>query len=307
VSQGGTGLTHSFAVFLTPKTELAVRSDGTGVPWLLSHELFHLWNGHRYKLAEPETLGYWFSEGFTNFYARRLLLRAGILDAGAYVANLNEAIARYTLSPVRGEPATRIAADFWKNRDVEKLPYLRGDVVALLVDAEIRALSHGSKSLDDLMKELLGRRRVVPPNVTPETFLQRIASYTSDEFADKIRHVVVDGAPATVDPRVLAPCLEGHVEPIGPYDLGFDEASLRAQRVVSGVTPTGNAFRAGVRDGQKLVSWSVHRGDPRTPVELVVEEGGARRSLSYLPQGKPVSVVQFKAPAALPPSCAKVL
>ena len=76
-SKGGTGLTNSFAIFMTPKTGLALDEDGRGVPWLLSHELFHLWNGHRYRLEEPDQLGYWFSEGFTDYYARRLLLRAG--------------------------------------------------------------------------------------------------------------------------------------------------------------------------------------------------------------------------------------
>jgi predicted metalloprotease with PDZ domain len=306
-SQGGTGLTHSFALFLTPRTDLSVRGDGTGVEWLLSHELFHLWNGHRYRLADPEPTGYWFSEGFTNFYARRLLFRAGLLDARAYLANLNDEVARYLLSPVKTEPASRVAQDFWKNKDIEKLPYLRGDVVALLTDAEIRAVSHGGKSLDDLMKELLGKRRDPPPNVTPEAFITYIASYTSDAFADRIRKIVVDGAPVAVDPKVLEPCLHGHIEPLGPYDLGFDEAKARASHVVSGVTQGSSAYRAGLRNGQHLVSWKVHRSDFRTPAEVVIDEGGANRTLSYLPQGRAVPVVQFTADDELAAACGKVL
>jgi predicted metalloprotease with PDZ domain len=306
-SQGGTGLTHSFGVFLTPKTDLGTRSDGTGVTWLLSHELFHLWNGHRYRIADPEPLAYWFSEGFTNFYARRLLYRAGLLDKDAFLGNLNDEVARYTLSPVKLEPASRIARDFWKDKAVGKLPYQRGDVVALMVDHEIREVSHGARSLDDLMKDLLAARRDPPPMVTSETFLGRIASYTSDAFAERIRKIVVDGAPAPVDPKLLEPCLHGRVEPLGPYEIGFDEAAARASHVVSGVSPGTAAYRAGLRNGQRMVSWKVHRGDFRSPVEAVIEEAGASRTLSYLPQGKAVPVVQFAAEGDLPASCGKVL
>ena len=104
-SLGGTGLTQSFGLFLAPRTGLEIFPDGGGLPWLLGHELFHLWNGERYHLEEPELLGYWFSEGFTNFYARRLLYRTGVIDLGAFVANLNDEVTRYFTSRVRDEPA----------------------------------------------------------------------------------------------------------------------------------------------------------------------------------------------------------
>jgi predicted metalloprotease with PDZ domain len=314
-TQGGTGLTDSFAIFLTPKTELVSKDDGKGVSWLLSHELFHLWNGHRYRLAEPEALGYWFSEGFTNFFARRLLYRAGLVPVDAFLANLNAEIARYTLSRVRGEPAARIAADFWKDRAVEDLPYQRGDVVAVLVDAEIRATSHGAKSLDDLMKDMLAKRATPPPNVTPEAFLARIGQYTSSAFAERIRKITVDGVFASVDAKLLEPCLHGRLEPMGPYDTGFDEGAARANHVVSGVAAGSNAYKAGLRNGQRIVSWKAYRGEPRLPLEAILgdgggdggKDGGATRSVSYLPEGKPVPVVQFRADAKLADACRSIL
>jgi len=306
-SQGGTGLSQSFATFLTPKTELVFNADGTGVPWLLSHELFHLWNGRRYQIAEPEALGYWFSEGFTNFYARRLSLRAGITDKKTFVANLNDEVMRYTLSPLKAKPASTVAADFWKNDASQKLPYYRGDVVALLADAEIRKVSHGDKSLDDLMREMLAAHHDVRPTVTTDTFLATIASYTSAEFADRIRKVVVDGTVPPINPNILEPCLHGHIESIGPYELGFDETATRARHVAVGVVPGSSAYQAGLRNGQKLEHFSIHRGDPRHPVEATLEDGGAKRIVSYLPQGKPVNVVQFSAEAVLPPVCGRTL
>ncbi len=305
-SRGGTGLTQSFALFLSPKSELGSEEDGAGVRWLLSHELFHLWNGNRYELTEPEALGYWFSEGFTDFYARRLLFRSKLAGAAPFVANLNDQVLRYTLSPVRKEPATRIAADFWKDRAVEKLPYQRGDVVALVVDAEIRKVSKGGKSLDDLMKELLAVRKEPTPEVTPETFLALIGRYTSAPFADRIRKVVVDGAPLDVDPKLLEPCLHGHVEQVGPYEPGFDVKVARAKHEVAGVVPGSAAYKAGLRNGQRFASFGLD-DNPRHPMDVSIWEGKEKRAIHYVPQGKPVPVVQFKADEPLSAACGGML
>jgi predicted metalloprotease with PDZ domain len=305
-SRGGTGLTQSFGLFLTPKSDLGAENDGAGIRWLLSHELFHLWNGNRYELTDPEPLGYWFSEGFTDFYARRLLFRSGLAGIGPFVQNLDDKILHYTLSPVRKEPATRIAADFWKDRAIEKLPYLRGDVVALVVDAEIRKVSHGEKGLDDLMKELLAVRKDPTPKATPETFLALIERYTSPAFVARIRKVVVDGAPLDVDPKLLEPCLHARIDQVGPYDIGFDLHVAHTRHEVAGVVPGSVAYKAGLRNGQRFATWS-YDDDPRHPVDITVLDGAAKRTVRYLPQGKPRPVVQFYPDATPSPACAKLL
>jgi predicted metalloprotease with PDZ domain len=130
-SLGGTGLTRSFACFLQPDTKLGLSGgEAFSVPHLLAHEMFHHWNGGITSMEEPEQLVYWFSEGFTEFFARRILHRAGIGGTDELARSLNSALKDYYLSPVRDEPGERIRQDFWKDRDVEKLPYLRGDLVA---------------------------------------------------------------------------------------------------------------------------------------------------------------------------------
>ena len=305
-TMSGTGLTHSFATFLSPHSAIKETQDGTGIPWLLSHELFHMWNGERYALAEPEPLGYWFSEGFTNFYARRLLFRAGLFSESAAVKNINETLVRYTLSPVRSAPATRIAADFWKDSSVHDLAYQRGDVVAMLVDKEIRKVSGGARSLDDMMRDLLAAPRDPRPTVSSETLLATIASYTSEEFAERMRKVVTLGDAADMDVKGFAPCLQGKIVRIGPYELGFKDSSKETHRV-AGVSPGSSAYRAGLRDGQRLVGWSITAGDPLRTVELTIEEGGVKRKIEYLPQGSPVGVVQLTAEGELSADCRKLL
>ena len=102
-SLGGTGLVNSFALFMQPGARLDRGPDGgMSVTWLLAHEMFHEWNGNTIRLTHPERRGYWFSEGFTDFYARRLLARNGLLDEEAFVASWNRRLAEFATHPERG-------------------------------------------------------------------------------------------------------------------------------------------------------------------------------------------------------------
>ncbi|MCJ7617326.1 MAG: hypothetical protein MUO43_12405 [Desulfobacterales bacterium] len=64
--------------------------------YLFAHELFHTWNTGKLGVRQnPEQLIYWFSEGFTGYYARLLLLRAGLITIEEYVSDYNDKLIRY--------------------------------------------------------------------------------------------------------------------------------------------------------------------------------------------------------------------
>jgi predicted metalloprotease with PDZ domain len=208
-SLGGTALTDSFALYLSKEYTLAPGSDDEGrVAQLLAHEYFHRWNGGKIGLEKPEELGYWWSEGFTDFFARRILLRCGLLDPPAYVRRVNESLENYWKSPVRHEPNARIAAGFWKRRDFADLPYRRGDLVALLLDHEIRATTNGERSLDDFFRETLQRVRDRGESCSTDHLLELAAEWTSDGFAESLRHLIVDGADVELAEDLGAPFCE---------------------------------------------------------------------------------------------------
>lgn len=286
-SYGGTGLTDSFALFLSRDTTLALH-EGGGIPWLLAHELFHEWNGQALTLAQPEQLGYWFSEGFTNFYARRLLFRAGLFDEQQYLDSWNQALAAQAANPERHAPAERVREAFWTERAVGELPYQRGDLIALYVDHAIRAHSNGARSLDDLMRELVCRARAGAEPHTSETLCAAIGEFAGESVGEAVRAWAVKGvepelpADAAGAEYVLAP-----VE-LPTFDTGFDhEATLKEGRV-SGVRAGGPAERAGLADGMRLAGWSVNFGQVNQPIEVTVREGGETRKISFLPHGATV-------------------
>ncbi|HKG92503.1 MAG TPA: hypothetical protein VKA84_11445, partial [Gemmatimonadaceae bacterium] len=97
---GGTGLTNSCALYAYDDVRLGIEMKRT-----IAHELFHAWNPARLTARSD---GYerhrWFGEGVTDYYARALLLRAGLLTPAEYVADVNERLHGYYTSPVRTAP-----------------------------------------------------------------------------------------------------------------------------------------------------------------------------------------------------------
>ncbi len=296
VSMGGTGLTDCFALFMAPGSAVA---EGTPhqqrVLHLLAHEYFHTWNGGEIRMMEPppEQLVYWFSEGFTDFYASRLLLRAGLIDDAAWMARLNESLQALCLSPVATAPATQIEREFWTNAAVRDLPYKRGEAVAVCMDEEIRRVSGGKKCLDDFFLEVLRDARA-GEKVDTDRLLTRLERWTSAEFAAGVRTVVVEGALPRMPERLSVPRAERVEKSSYRWDIGFDvDGSVKA-KVVSGVREGSAAYAAGLRDGMTLAGLSVYHGDPEKEAMVAVKEGGEKREIRYWPRGEGVRVVGYR-------------
>jgi predicted metalloprotease with PDZ domain len=303
-SYGGTGLTDSFATFVTSDLPIERR-----MIHLLSHELFHTWNGRRIGRQHPEELVYWFSEGFTDYYAELLSFRAGLLSFDAYVDAMNATLRQYHLSPARNAPNEAVLKDFWNDRAIERLPYERGRLLALLWDDRIRTRKEGA-SLDDVMRDLFRAARDTGAVVSADTIDRLVRAYVPDGVAADIARYVDRGETVPAPPGALGPCVRLASVPIGPFELGFDEKVTDEEGEVVGVVRGSAAERAGLRDGMKLrrSKWSM---DPTRPAVLTVREGDRDRTIEYLPQGAPVLVPQYrldeKAYAASPATCTEPL
>ncbi|NOT31398.1 MAG: hypothetical protein HOP15_13205, partial [Planctomycetes bacterium] len=294
-SYGGTGLSSSFALFLTPDMSLAKMPGGGGVAWLLAHELFHEWNGHALTLAQPEQLGYWFSEGFSDFYARRLLLRGGLTSPQEHLDSWNHKLAAQAANPERAAAAERVREAFWTSREVGEVPYQRGDLIALYVDHAIRAHSQGLRSLDDLMRALVARSRAGSGPYSNEALCAAVAEFAGEEAGATVRRWALEGLEPELPADVAGP--EFVLEPaeLPTFDTGFDHQTTLVSGTVTGVVPGGCAERAGLRDSMRLTGWSVNHGQTSVPVEVRVRADGVERTLTYLPHGTPVRGYRLRA------------
>ena len=304
ISFGGTGLTQSFSLAVQPGFDLEFGGEGyERMTHLLTHELFHEWNGRVLDRAAPEELCYWFSEGFTEFFTRRLRLRGGLIGLEEYVSSLNSSLSEYFTSPVREASNQRIKDDFWSDDFIKDLPYRRGDVVAILLDQAIRGTTGGERSLDDLMRELV-ERGASGWKVSTEEFLEIVEDETSGEVARALAEVLLDGGTPHLDPATFGPCLRmEHVE-VPRYDPGFDFQSSFDEGIASGVREDGPAHAAGLRNGDLLVGWRYQSGATGQPITLQVRAETGVREVSYLPTSGGVLAPQFVVASPEDDSCA---
>ena len=131
-SMGGTRLHNSFLAYLPQNMEQS------NYYILFAHEHLHNWIGGKIRNNTQEELNYWWTEGFTDYYSRVIALRSGEILIDDFILECNEFLKNYYLSPVINEPNIRIAQDFWKDYDVEKLPYYRGFVFAIYLNDLIK-------------------------------------------------------------------------------------------------------------------------------------------------------------------------
>jgi predicted metalloprotease with PDZ domain len=171
ITESGGGLEHaSSAVLMTSRWATRTRKAYLGWLELVSHELFHVWNGKRLRPIElgpfdyereTQTRALWVVEGITDYYGDLLLHRAGLSTREEFFASLSDKIEALQAAPGRGvQSITNASFDAWIKhyRPDENSPntsisyYIKGAVVAFLLDMEIRRATRGRRSLDDVMR-----------------------------------------------------------------------------------------------------------------------------------------------------------
>jgi predicted metalloprotease with PDZ domain len=169
---GGGGLEHANSTLLTSSPKSTEPTNR----WLsfVAHEYFHAFNVKRLRPVElgpfdyenpPRTTSLWFSEGATTFYGNLMLARAGVLTSEEFLASMSSAIASLQKAPGRlMQSLAQSSAEVWTNSNSgvgasakTVSYYVKGNVVSFLLDAHIRRLTNGRKSMDDVMRLAFAR------------------------------------------------------------------------------------------------------------------------------------------------------
>ncbi|MBR1668650.1 MAG: M61 family metallopeptidase [Bacteroidaceae bacterium] len=140
-----------------------------------AHEYFHLYNVKHIRPIELGPFDYdrevftpllWVSEGFTCYYSAQILRQAGLIDAQKQLSMYSEYIHNTETQEGHHHMSLRQSSyDIWLNffnhdensNDVRISYYVKGPVMGLLFDIELRRVTNGEQSLDDLMRLLYNR------------------------------------------------------------------------------------------------------------------------------------------------------
>jgi len=178
-------------------------------------------------------------------------------------------------------------------RDANDLPGQRGIVVALWLDSRIRQQTRNHASLDSIMIALIREGRTIGFRLTIDGIAQIAARYLSANDRLLLRRYVSAGGPISLPQFALAQCVRIRKETSFQFELGMDEESVRRSFVVSGVKPDSEAFKAGLRDGQKITGVSVSWNDTSKPVRIRIRAADGDRTHQYYPRGAAKEIEQY--------------
>ncbi|WP_033287707.1 PDZ domain-containing protein [Amycolatopsis jejuensis] len=283
---GGTGFHRSFAFGYGPHGKPTVESLSA----LLAHETAHTWP--RMDGGHGETA--WYTEGTAEYYSLVIPYRAEIISAGEFARLVNERIRAYCTNPLRALGNDDAEGLFWTDSRALRLPYGRGLAYLLNLNAQLLEASGGERGVDDLVLEVLRRHRAGEAVTTSdwvELVVRELGERGSADFA-----AMTDGEPLTIRPDALGDEFTAAEVEVRGTELGFDFTSLTGG-VVSGLVPGSPAAKAGVRDGDRIVSAPARTELMENPgglVDLTLERGGEQVLVQYAGEGPPIHVLQWQ-------------
>lgn len=276
----GTGLVNSFAASASNNEFLDIKR----LAWLFNHELMHNWIGHTIR-NENEEQQYWFSEGFTEYYTYKnsCYNEIGGHEKSDFFGELNQTFKRLMTSPVVSEPNSAITYEnFWASRDYEKLPYHRGAIFAFYLDFLIQKDSDGKHNLDDLMLDFLKDAKKADQLMNAEYFTSKANNYLKADITSFFNRHIIDGVPYNL------PAMMNHLG--FQYDSNaqvFTRGYTANQdtRIVETVDDQANAYKAGLRVGDKIIGIDMY-SDPNIEANLTVRREGKELEFSFYPSKK---------------------
>lgn len=266
------GVEHgaSTVIILGPSNELHQPDLFKNLLGISSHELYHVWNIIRIRPAEMMPYDFtrenyfitgFVAEGVTTYYGDLFLARGGVFDLDDYLIELNRSLQRHVSNGGRfNHSLIDSGFDLWLDGYSAGIPnrkvsiYVKGSLVALLLDLQIRKLTNNERSLDDVMRHLM--REFANKNIGYyyQDYQQVVAQVAGQPLDDYFR-LYIEG---------LEP-LENHL----PELLDWMGLSLRQQPTRSS-SQRYFGFKVGEKEGSVITIQDVA---PNSPAEEHLSRG----------------------------------
>ncbi len=277
LTEGRGGLEHKSSTLMMA-SRWAYRVRQSYVDWLglVSHEYFHVWNGKRLWPRELGPFDYeneaytpdlWVVEGCTAYYDDLLVHRAGLSTRQEYLDRLGKAIEQVQTTPGRQvQSLTAASRDAWikyyrpdENTQNSAISYyIKGSIVAWMLDAKLRASTSGKQSLDAVLRQAYARWSG-ERGYAPEDF-RRLVEETCGQKLGEWFAKVLEGV-SELD----------YAEALATFGLAFKEAKKRDEEADKD-PPKGWLGLSTKNDAGRLVVTQVLRDGPALAAGLNADD-----------------------------------
>ncbi len=282
----GGGLEHLNSTTISFKRfDSLTSADYHRLQFLIAHEFFHLWNVKRIR---PEILGpfdysgpqhtrnLYVSEGMSDYYGYLSVTRAGLWSRQEFYAELASVIQTLQRAPGRLITSVESASwNTWTRSDNAAHTgisyYIKGSLIGLLIDLEMRARTNGRKSLDDVFRYLLSEHGLPKPGFAEQGgFREAVETITAEggggsdfsaffrRYVSGVEELKYNAALDHVGLRLET--IEGSVR----RSLGVTTSVDADRLIVTAMSPSGAGYENGLMAGDILLMLDGDRAVPST-------------------------------------------
>ncbi len=297
-SKGGTVVKNVISVYPNPQAGL----QDFDTLKLISHEHFHFWNGNYWHASEGKKEGYykWMSEGFTEYYAGLTLFRENLITEKEFVAWLNNLLLQYQTNPNSLTATAEILAEkYWESNDYNRLPYVKGALIAFLTDLQIRQKTAGKKQIDDLMKLLISQTDQ-KKGYDDQLLLTNFDAVSRSKNQQFYNDFMLGARVLPVVEVLKKSEIVASEQPHEIFELGFTTESGKLERGVKvKQVISQSALEAGFKTGDELRGFSFNYGRPQEQATFTVQRGNETMPIKYFPK-KSINILQINENAKIP-------
>jgi predicted metalloprotease with PDZ domain len=265
---------------------------------LVSHEMFHVWLGGKISVKRKEDYAHrshWFTEGYNDYFARRLLLDMQLISQKQFVTEINNLLKLTEENPYKNYNYSQLKnlADSGKyGTPATKLQYYRGAIMALNADYE---LGKENKSLKQLIRQLHSYAKTKGFEPVPENELFDFMKKGGLDMEADFEKYIIRGESIEPLPKAMGPGYTVKTLLLPKFYLGF---KVGQNNLIDSVDQKGPAYKAGIRKGMLYTNSEntnlfSNAWDPAQPAKITVQENGAEREIRYHPKGEMIAVKQY--------------
>lgn len=280
VVDGQGGLEHANSSTLSVNRWSYEGADYLDFLSLVAHEYFHLWNVKRIRPKELGPFDYdqenytsllWVMEGFTSYYDKLLMLRAGFYTPEKFLSKLQGSI-NYVEGTIgsRVQPLAHASFDAWikayrtneNSSNTQMTYYSRGATMAALFDAMIIEKYDATKCLDHFLQILYDKYYIkLNRGFTDDEFKSELEAFLDTDL-DSFFKDYIDG--------VMVPKYEEILSKIGvklaattseKSSFGANCENVSGKLMVQTIKSNSTAESAGLSVNDEIIAFETFRVD----------------------------------------------